>query len=148
MKNKIVVVLGILLFLTSCIVQSPKYTTLQKVISLHLGMSRAEVEETLGIKPYDLKAYTDTSNVFIYIYRTIDRKTFSFITKPINGRKSRGKYVQLQITYSKKDNVTKIESCNTCTDNLVNVNKIDFSGIIVFVTVTLPVLLIYFGLKK
>ena len=148
MKNKLANVLGVILLFTSCIVQSPKYTTLEKVISLQLGMSKTEAEETLGVKPYDLKAYTDTSDVFIYVYRVNDRKTFSFTTKQVNGRKSTGKYVQLEVAYSKKGKVINIESCNTCTDNLVNVNKIDFSGIFVFVTVTLPVLLIYFGLKK
>ncbi|HXU28039.1 MAG TPA: hypothetical protein VN698_12485 [Bacteroidia bacterium] len=148
MKFKIVIVICAFFIFISCIVQSPKYTTLEKVISLQLGMSKAEVEATLGIKPYDLNAYTDTSSVFIYIYRTNDRKTLSFYTKFINGRRSIGKYVQLAVTYSKKDIVTKIESCNMCPDNLVNVNKINVSGIIVFITVTLPVLLIYFGLKK
>lgn len=147
MKNKIIMVISALFIFTSCIVQSPKYTTLEKVISLQIGMSKAEVEETLGLKPYDLKAYTDTSSVFIYIYRTIDRKTLSFTTKYVNGRKSKGKYVQLEVSYSKKDKVIKIESCNTCTDNLTSLNKVDISGIIVFVSVTLPALLIYIGLK-
>jgi hypothetical protein len=148
MKNKIIIVVSALFIFTSCIVQSPKYTTLQKVLSLQIGMSKTEVEQTLGLTPYDLKAYTDTSNVFIYIYRTTDRKTLSFYTKFTNGRKAIGKYVQLQITYSKKDKVINIESCNMCPDNLVKVDKINFSGIIVFLTVTLPVLLIYLGLKK
>jgi hypothetical protein len=111
-------------------------------------MPKTEVEEILGVKPYDLKAYTDTSSVFIYIYRITDRKTLSFNTKPVNGRKAVGKYVQLEIAYSKKGNVINIESCNTCPDNLVNINKIDITGIIVFITVTLPVILIYVGLKK
>jgi hypothetical protein len=148
MKKKLVSILISIMFFTSCIVQSPKYTTLEKVMSLQIGMSKAAVEDILGVKPYDLKAYTDTSNVFIYVYRVNDRKTLSFDTKPVNGRKSKGKYVQLAVAYSKKGNVISIESCNMCPDNLVNVNKIDFTGIIVFVTVTLPVLLIYFGLKK
>jgi hypothetical protein len=148
MKNKIVFALGVIILFTSCIVQSPKYSTLEKVISLQIGMSKTEVEDILGVKPYDLKAYTDTSNVFIYVYRVNDRKTLSFDTKPVNGRISKGKYVQLAVAYSKKGNVIHIESCNMCPDNLVTVNKIDVVGIIVFVTVTLPVVLIYFGLKK
>jgi len=117
-------------------------------MSLHLGMSRSGVEDVLGIKAYDLKAYTDTSTVLIYVYRVIDRKTISFYTKPVNGRKSTGKYVQLEVTFSKDDRVTKIESCNLCTDNLVATSKIDIGKIIAFVTVTLPVLLVYFGLQN
>jgi hypothetical protein len=112
-------------------------------------MTRVEVEKTLGIQPYNLKAYTDTSQVFIYVYRVMDRKTLSFYTKPVNGRKSIGKYVQLEVAYSVKDcKVIRIESCNMCPDDLMNTSKVDFDKIIVFVTVTLPVLLIYFGLKK
>ena len=148
MKNKIIIVISAFFIFTSCIVQSPKYTTLQKVLSLQIGMSKTEVEQILGLTPYDLKAYTDTSSVFIYIYRTTDRKTLSFYTKPINGRRAIGKYVQLQITYSKKDKVTNIESCNMCPDNLVRIDKINFNNIFVFLTVTLPVILIYIGLKK
>ena len=148
MKNKIIIVISAFFIFTSCIVQSPKYTTLQKVLSLQIGMSKTEVEQILGLTPYDLKAYTDTSSVFIYIYRTTDRKTLSFYTRFTNGRKAIGKYVQLQITYSKKDKVINIESCNMCPDNLVRVDKINFNDIFVFLTVTLPVILIYIGLKK
>lgn len=147
MKNSLLIFLSTLLF-SSCIVQSPKYTSLEKVMTLKLGMSRAAVEETLGLKPYNLKSYTDTSDVYIYIYRVTDRMTFSFHTKPVNGRKKIGKYVQLAVGYSKKDKVISIESCSLCPDNLVNIDKIDFEKIILFVTVTLPVVLIYLGLRK
>jgi hypothetical protein len=149
MKNKIAYILITLLFFTSCIVQSPKYTTLDKVIALQLGMTKAEVEQTLGVVPYDLKAYTDTSSIFIYVYRTVDRKTLSFDTKPTNGHKSKGKYVQLAVGYSKKKGtVISIESCSLCPDNLVTIDKIDLADFFTFVTVTLPVILIYIGLKK
>lgn len=148
MKINVLIVVCFLLFSTSCIVQSPKYTTLDKVMALKIGMTKAEVEESLGLKPYNLKSHTDTSNVFIYVYRVTDRLTLSFNTKPVNGRKKIGKYVQLEVGYSKNDKVVSIESCNLCPDNLVNIDKIDFGKIIVFLTVTLPVLLIYVGLQK
>ena len=67
MKNKALIVAFMMLFSASCIVQSPKYSTLEQVMALHLGISKKQVEETLGIKPYNIKAYTDTSIVFIYI---------------------------------------------------------------------------------
>ena len=148
MKNKVVsFVCGVLLF-TSCIVQSPKYTTLDKVISLQLGMSKSEVEAILDINPYNLKAYTDSGNVFIYVYRVPDRKTLSVFTKPLNGHKSKGRYVQLEVAYSKKDKVTSITSCNMCPDYLEINSTIDVGAIFTFITVTLPVILIYIGLKK
>jgi hypothetical protein len=139
--------LFILLFFTSCIVQSPKYTSLEQVMTLQTGMSRVEVENTLKLQPFDIKAISDTSNVLIYIYRVYDRKTLSFNTTSLNGKKSRGKYVQLFVTYSMNDTVTSIESCSLCPDNLVTRSKIDFEKVFVFLTVTLPVLLIYIGVK-
>ncbi|MFI5220073.1 MAG: hypothetical protein ACHQNT_11370 [Bacteroidia bacterium] len=148
MNNPGLKVACILLLLTSCIVQSPKYTTLKQVMTLELGMPRTQVEEILGIEPYDLKAVTDTSDVFIYVYRVTDRRTIYFNTKPVNGKKSTGKYVQLAVAYSKDSKVVNIESCSLCPDNLVTTSKIDFGKIIVFITVTLPVLLIYFGLQE
>lgn len=148
MKNKILKVAIIMMFFTSCIVQSPKYSTIEKVISLQLGMTKAQVEEVLGIQPYDLKAYNNTGNIFIYVYRVTDRSTLSLYTKPLNGNKSIGKYVQLFVTYSKDDKVINIESCSLCPDNLVTRKNIDFEKVLVFVTVTLPVLLLYFGLSK
>jgi outer membrane protein assembly factor BamE (lipoprotein component of BamABCDE complex) len=148
MKKLVSIAALILLSLPSCIVKSPKYTTLEKVISLQLGMSKAEVEEILGVQPYDLKVHNDTSTVFIYVYRVNDRRTFSFNTKPVNGKKTIGKYVQLAVAYSNKEKVISIESCNQCSDNLESTSKIDFQKILIFVTITLPVLLIYFGLKK
>ncbi len=132
---------------SSCVVQSPKYTSIEQVMSLKVGMSKVQVEEILGIKPYDVKIYSDTSNVLIYVYRVADRKTLSFNTGPVNGKETIGKYVQLDVTYSMKDKVLSIESCRMCADNLVNTSKINFEKVILFATVTLPVILLYFGLK-
>ncbi len=148
MNTKVLTITAFLLFLTSCIVQSPKYSTLEQVMSLQLGMSKTQVEETLGIQPYNLKAYNDTSNVFTYVYRVIDRRTLPLNTKPANGKKVIGRYVQLDVAYSKDGKVIKIESCSLCPDNLVTVQKIDFEKVILFITVTLPVILVYIGLKK
>lgn len=147
MNYQVLKVAVILLLLTSCFVQSPKYTSLEQVKSLKVGMTKVEVEEMLGIQPYDIKASTDSSKVFIYVYRVIDRKTLSFNTKKTNGRKVIGKYVQLEVAYSNDNKLTSMESCNKCPDNLVTKSRIDFEKIFVFVTVTLPVVLLYIGLK-
>lgn len=149
MKGLVIKCAIVVLFLSSCLVQSPKYTSLEQVISLELGMTKSQVEERLNLEPYDIKEYTDTANVFIYVYRTNERRTLSFYTEKKNGRKALGKYVQLFATYSKKDNkLLKIESCSECPNNLAHDIKIDYQKIFAFVTVTLPVILIYFGLKQ
>ena len=109
-------------------------------------MTKNEVDEALGVKPYDIKGMTDTSTVLIYVYRTIDRRTLAFNTKPTNGKKSTGKYVQLEVTYSNENKVIRMESCNLCPDNLVTKSRIDFEKVFTFVTVTLPVLLVFFGI--
>ena len=148
--NKIIIALLFLSF-TSCILQSPKYTTLDKVMTLKLGMTKDEVEHTLNLVPYDIKSITDSSHVFIYVYRVTDRKTIAFYTKERNGRHSKGKYVQLQVAYSVKDSkVIHIESCNMCPDNLVASSRVrvDLEKVATFVSVTLPVILVYIGLKK
>jgi hypothetical protein len=148
MKCKLLIYIPLFLFFTSCVVQSPKYTTLDKVIALHMGMTKAQVEETLGVKPYSLKAYTDSGSVFIYVFRAPDRITFSVLTRPSNGFKSKGRYIQLEVSFSKKDKVTNISSCNVCPDYLESENSINISDFVTFFSVTLPVILIYIGLKK
>lgn len=136
-------VLMFLVTLTSCFVNSPKFTTIDQVMKLQLGMTQNQVENILQLKPYDFKANTETGNTYIYIYRVFERRTLSFNTKSNNGNEQKGKYVQLEVTYSKQDSVTKIESCNLCPDNLVTNSKIDLGAAFVFLTVTLPVILLY-----
>lgn len=149
MKRSVLKLATIVLFFSSCLIQSPKYTSLDQVMALELGMTKEQVDKSLNIIPYDLKAYTDTSEVFIYVYRTTERRTLSLYTKKKNGREVLGKYVQLFVTYSKKNGkVVKIESCSDCPNDLSHGIKIDYEKIILFTTATLPVILIYLGLKE
>ncbi len=147
MKYSLICLGFLALMLSGCLVQSPKYTTLNQVMSLQIGMPRAEVEKILGIKPYDLKSYSDSSKVLIYIYRVVDRRTIPFNTKPVNGKSTLGKYVQLDINYSPDERVISINTCRECPKDLENITKIDFGKILAFITVTLPVILVYVGLK-
>lgn len=148
MKRPVLKILFLLLFLSSCIVQSPKYTTLEKVMSIQLGMSKEQVEVVLDVEPYDLKSRTDTSNTYIYIYRTVDRRTLSVITRPKNGKKSTGKYVQMEMEFTKDGRLVHMQSCNLCPDNLVTTSRINFEKVLAFFTVTVPVILIYLGVQK
>ena len=133
--------------LASCVMQSPNYTTIDQVMSLKVGMSKTQVEETLGVKPYDVKLYNDTGSVLIYIYRVIDRRTLSVNTKPVNGKRVIGMYKQLDISYSLQGKVISIETCRTCPDNLTSTSRINFEKTLMFITVSLPIILIYLGLK-
>ncbi len=147
MKIQSVILIIIGLFFSSCIVQSPKYTSLEKVMKLKPGMTKTEVEKELGIQPYNVKLVNDTMNVFVYVYRVVDRKTLSIYTTPVNGRRALGKHMQLSAAYNKNDILINIESCIECSNDLVNLSKVDFQKITMFITVTLPVVLLYIGLK-
>jgi len=136
-----------MLLFSSCIVRSPKYSTLEQVNTLKVGMTRAAVEETLGIEPYNIKEVTDSGNTYIYVYRVKVRQTIGFSTQPTNGKEAIGKYMQMAVSYTKDERVRSMESCILCPDNLVTTSRIDVDKVLLFVTVTLPVLLVFFGLK-
>lgn len=115
---------------------------------LQVGMTKVQVENILCLEPYNIKLFTDTSKTFVYVYRMVDRKTLTIHTNTVNGSETLGKYTQLFVSYNTDDKVVSIESCITCEDDLVSTKKVDIQKVIAFVTVTLPVLLIYFGLKE
>jgi hypothetical protein len=133
--------------ISSCIVQSPKYTGVEKVMMLKTGMTKAEIDDSLGTAPYDMRYYSDTSTQYIYKYRTMDRRTISFYTRETNGAPTRGKYVDLFITYDKHGKATEIHSCSGCGETKVSEKRIDYNKLIQFVAATAPGILIYFGLK-
>lgn len=135
------------LSLCACIVNAPKFTTVEKVLTLHLGMSQEEVSEALGIPPYNFILHNDTSTVLLYKFRVADRTTLPFLLRETNGKKVRGRYVNLLVTYNRRLIATKMASCNDCDPTVVNQKKIDINKVITFVTVTLPVLLVYLGIK-
>ncbi len=147
MRIQLLFVMLMCLLFNACVVQSPKYTTLNHVLNLKVGMTKEEVETELGIKPYDLQSRSDSGNVYIYVYRVEDRKTFSIQTREVNGQEVLGRYIQLAVTYTNDDKLVNMESCTLCPDNLEKVTKIDYMKIILFVTVTLPVILLFLGLK-
>lgn len=145
-KFLFLILLLIVLF-SSCIVRAPRFTTLDKVFDLKVGMTKEEVSQTLNSKPYNLKLLTDTQTVLLYKYRVNDRATVPFLLKENNGKSVRGKYANLVVTYGKNGQSTRIESCNKCDETAVEQTKIDFNKVITFLTVTLPVVLVFLGFK-
>jgi len=139
--------LAMMMLCTSCIVQSPKYATIAQVLSLEVGMTQNEVEEVLGIGPYDLKALDDSLRTLIYVYRVDDRRTLSLLTKAHNGKGTQGKYVQLNIAYSRDGRVVRIDSCSMCPENMVVTTAINFEKIFAFLMITVPSLLLLVGLQ-
>lgn len=135
------------LFFTSCIVHAPKYTGIEEVMQLKVGMTREEVSKTLGIPAYDLKAVTDSGVVYIYKYRTTDRKILPLAMNKTNGIKAKGKWIDLFVTYDRDGKATSFNSCSECESTEVKKKKIDINTVIVIVTVIIPSVMVYLGLR-
>jgi outer membrane protein assembly factor BamE (lipoprotein component of BamABCDE complex) len=134
--------------LSSCVVEAPKYTGIEEVLTLKTGMTKEEVSKTLGIPPYDLKTVTDTQSTYIYKYRTTDRRTVPLFMNKTNGMKSKGKWVDLFITYNKDGKVAEIRSCSDCEETKITEKKIDYNAIIALLAATVPAVLVYLGLQS
>ena len=132
----------------ACIVHAPKYTGVEEVLSLKTGMTKEEVSKTLGIPPYDLKTESDSETVYIYKYRTTDRKTFPLLMNKTNGMKAKGKWVDLFISYDQNGIVKDIRSCSDCEKIAIKEKKLDINTIIMLVTITIPSILVYVGLQR
>ena len=145
--TKYLPILFVTIFLSSCFVQSPKYAGVEQVLSLKTGMTKEEVSIALGIPPYDIKSVTDSSSQLIYKYRTTDRRTLSIVTKKTNGVKATGKWVDLFVTYDKDGKITEIRSCSDCEETKVTEKRINYNSLIQMITLTVPAVLIYLGLK-
>jgi hypothetical protein len=106
-----------------------------------------EVSTALGIPPYNFVVHNDSVTVLLYKFRVSDRAGLRFLLRETNGKKVRGRYVNLLVTYDRKLIAQKMESCNDCDPTILHEKKIDINKVITFVTVTLPVLLVYLGIK-
>jgi len=134
--------------LTSCIVIAPKYSRVEKVLILKQGMTKDSVSKILGIPPYNLVSMNDTGEtVLLYKYRVTNRQMVPFFLKPTNGREVRGKYVNLLVTYNAEGKLISMETCVDCDETIIEEKKIDKDKIITLITVTLPAVMIYLGLR-
>ncbi|MBA2613402.1 MAG: hypothetical protein H0U95_15665 [Bacteroidetes bacterium] len=120
---------------------------MEKVLELKIGMTKEEVSQQLNSKPYNFKLLTDTETILLYKYRVVDRAVLPFLLKENNGKTVRGKYANLLVAYNKSGKATKIESCNDCDETIIEEKKINIDKIVTFLTVTLPVVLVFLGIK-
>ncbi|MDP1803079.1 MAG: hypothetical protein Q8L81_17085 [Bacteroidota bacterium] len=111
-------------------------------------MTKEEISQALDTKPYNFKLLTDTVSVLLYKYRVTDRAVIPFLLKENNGKSVRGKYVNLMVTYdATSGKSTRIESCSDCDETEIQEKKFDIDKVITFLTVTLPVVLVFLGIK-
>jgi hypothetical protein len=132
--------------LQACIVAAPKYTRVEKVMQLSTGMTKHQVEKLLSVEPYQLYSMDKDSNrVFLYKYRVTDRRTLPFCLRDTNGYEFRGKFADLLVTYNKSDTVTSMQSQQS--DSEIQKSRIDINALVTTISVTVPSLLVYLGLR-
>ena len=135
------------LLIQSCIVSAPKYSHVEQVMQLKIGMSKDSVSSRLGIEPYDIDIYDSTGyRSYVYKYRTTDRKTIPFRLKETNGKEKIGKYMDLVAYFDSTDIAYRFESRPT--DSKVDQKKFNVNAIVTIVTVIVPALLVYLGIQK
>lgn len=140
-------ILILALFIQSCIVSAPKYSHVEQVMELQVGMTKDSVDSKLGVKPYDIDIYDSTGyRSFVYKYRTMDRKTIPFRLKETNGKEKIGKYMDLVAYYDTANVAYRFESRPT--DSKVDQKKFNVNAIVTIVTVVVPALLVYLGINK
>ncbi len=144
---RFITVVIILLFTDSCVVQAPAYTTIEKVFTLKTGLSQSQVDSILGVPPYDIKSLSDTGvSVYIYKYRVTERKAVPGFVHQNNGMKTKGKYVDLFVTFSADGKMLSMVSCSECSETKEKREKLNINTVIMFLTITVPALFVYLGL--
>lgn len=138
---------ALLILLQSCIVSGPKYTHVESVLKLKPGMSKAAVNDSLGLDPYDLNYY-DSTGLYsvIYKYRVTDRKTVPFLLKETNGVKAKGRYMDLIVYYDSSDVAYRFES--KISESKLKESRLDINSVITAATITVPSILVYLGITK
>jgi hypothetical protein len=137
----------LLIVIPGCVVKGPKFTEMDNIMQLKLGMTYSEVNQLLKINPYDVVVIDSTGQkTLIYKYRTTDRKTVPMFLKPANGKEIWGKYRDLYAHFTPTDTLFKMYSVDT--DSELKEKRLDINGIITFMTVTVPAVLILLGIKQ
>ncbi|MGB0881494.1 MAG: hypothetical protein ACPGSO_00975 [Vicingaceae bacterium] len=137
---------------SSCYVQQPKHSSIEKVVNLTIGINQDSVNSILGCPPHDLIAKdTSGTSVVLYKYRVKEVKRMPLLMRKNKGVKVDGKWKDLVVTFS---NEGKVVSYETLPEELVtdykkksiDPNKL-IQSITTAITVLLPAVLVYFSVK-
>ncbi|HXC04901.1 MAG TPA: outer membrane protein assembly factor BamE [Bacteroidia bacterium] len=134
------------LLFTSCIIRSPKFASADQAFAVKTGMTKEQVNTTLGIPPYALKSKNDSETVFIYKYRPAERRTMPLFMGRTNGKRATGPLMDLNVSYDKHDLVTELKSKPSPKEEKSQYT-IDVNSIFTLLTVTAPALLVYLGFQ-
>ena len=148
MQSKLLFTILFLPFLSSCLVQNPRYSEIRQVLKLQIGMSLEEVAGIMETPPYDLKGVSENGEfTYIYKYRVEELRRIPYVMNKNKGFKSRGKFVDLFVFFSKEGKVVQIESCSECDTEVEQEKKIDLNNLITALITTVPIIFLYLGLR-
>lgn len=147
--NRVFFCVLIVISFSACIVKVPKYTNVEEVLTLRTGMTKDSIDRILGVKPHDVKSISDSEMVVIYVYRTTVRKIATPVMKERNGTPTKGKWVDLFITYGNDGKAKNIESCTECEVHHLEKSNINLTPILASVaSLVLPTILVFVGLQN
>ncbi len=129
------------------LVNAPKYTTVEKVFALKLGLTQEEVMLALETPAYNFKLMNTAKPSYFINTGLETRTTLPFILRQNNGKKILSKYVNLVITYDKKGLSKKMEGCGDCDEAIIETKKLNIDKVVTLLTVTLSIFLVYLGIK-
>jgi len=136
----------VVILFAACVAHSPKNTRSEKVMKLKSGMSLAEVNKTLELKPYYLSSMDSAGNkIYVYKYRLTDRKTVPLFLKDTNGIPKRGDFMDLYASFTAGDTLIGLES--QFTETAVQEKRLDINNLLTLITITVPSILIIVGLQ-
>jgi hypothetical protein len=140
------------LFFSSCYIQHPKYTMVEKVVRLETGISVDSVNSILNLKPHDLISLDSTGRmVLLYKYRVREIKRIPILMKRTKGLKTDGHWRDLLVNVSPEGIVTNYSSMAEEQSSEKEKVKVDPNEIIqsitLALTVIIPSLLVYFSSK-
>ncbi len=133
---------------TSCYVQHPRFTTIDKVEKLKLGLHIDSVSKLLDVKPYDfISLDSSRQKTVLYKYRVKEIRRIPVLMRKTKGVEVDGKWKDLIVDINSDSEViayrTENEQLSSVTDKKkADPNKI-IQGILTTITVTLPTVLVY-----
>jgi len=138
--------------LSSCYVQQPKYSSIEKFSRLETGLELDSVNSILGVKPHDLIALEeDGTSIWLYKYRVKEMRRIPMLMRKNKGLEVDGKWKDLIVMFSPEGKViryeTRIEELKSELEKRsIDPNKV-IQSITLALTVVLPALLVFFSAK-
>lgn len=137
--------------LSSCYVTHPRYSTIDEVMQLELGMHLDSANVILQTGPYDLVDITDTSTTYRYKYRLTNVRRVPHAQKRNSGMETDGRFRDLYLSVNTDNELIAIKTNEEPVNTEVEKKKVDVLAIVNvvsdFIVVTLPTLLVYLSIN-